>query len=136
MRISDMDRKSKRDFLESAYDSATAAHENGSLAGAHPSRQILAWAKLGAGRTDDNVVENSEIDDEAIPGEPNPPGGNRGGKPPTVDGHYQLGMDSVPRFFKPDGSVVIGDKALELRARQNGDTTAMHRMIPGYGRIR
>ena len=139
MRISDMDRKTKRDFLESSYDAATAAHENGLLSGAHPSRQILAWSKLGSNAASDDVVKNAEIDDEEIRGNPtspvSPAAANRAGGRTAVDGHFQIGMDSTPRFFKPDGTVVVGHKALELRALQNGDVSEMHRLIPGYGRI-
>lgn len=130
MRISEMSEDQAKQYLYDSYQSAVEAHGRGELEGRHPSHQIVKWAKLGRGeadQTDDNSL--SEAD-------PSTPGGNRGGKPPTVDGHYQLGMDSVPRFFKPDGSVVIGDAALALRARQNGDTAAMHRVIEGYGRLK
>ena len=140
MKISEMSRGQKLNYLESAYDAAVAAHSRGDLEGPHPSRTLVKWAALGDNSASDDVPPGGgEIDDQEIRGNASSPvspaAANRSGGKTAIDGHYQLGMDSTPRFFKPDGTVVVGHKALELRALQNGDVSEMHRLIPGYGRI-
>jgi hypothetical protein len=146
MRISEMSRDEKRDFLERAYDAAVEAHGANKLEGGHPSHTVVGWSKLGQGRDvmPGNVASSKEIEDEnpLAGADPESPGGNRSGassaRAAAHDGHYQLGTDGVPRFTLADGRVIAGDAALAARARQSdpANVAAAERLIPGYGRIR
>lgn len=138
MRISDMDRKSKRDFLEASYDAATAAYENGELAGAHPSRQILAWSKLGSNAASDDVPPGGgEIDDEDIPGNATTPGGNRAGPRKTAVDSTTIALQelAIRRSGASDPEALIRAARLQ-REHDPAGVRANESMISGYSRLK
>lgn len=149
MKISDMSRDEKRDYLESAYDAACDAHEAGELEGGHPSHTVVGWSKLGQGRDGlpGNVglakpIEDDPLADSADPlteADPSTPGGNRARGRTAQDGAFALGTDGVPRFTLPDGRVIAGDAALAARVQSSRSTSASvasMNKIPGYSRLK
>jgi|SRR5882724_1484883 len=147
MKISEMSRSQKRDFLESSYDAACDAHDDEPLPGGHPSRQIAQWAKLSQGRDGlpGNVglakpIENNPLEDgdplaEADASSPvSPSAANR------AHGHTEVdaALDEM-RIRQRAGYNMDGELHL-ARVRRGNSTSAsiaaMDKAIPGYARLK
>jgi hypothetical protein len=140
MKISQMSEGAAKQYLYDAYQSAVQSHAAGELDGPHPSRQVIKWAALGNGATDD-VKEGAEIDDsslsEADPTSPiSPAAANRSHGRTAMDSN-QIALQELAilqsNFSDPQAQI------REARARRNYDPDGIRRnaaMIPGYGRLK